>query len=205
MQLRTFAFRLLQDGMSLSPFVNRVGSNFALRHEHVRKLVCFPKPISNRCLDFIAVLDVNDVIHLGLRRGVASSHLGSLQRATEENAEFEKIPLGTHEEVAGFAREHDRFVRGVNPLIAQGNGRLAQPLPSVPQIVGEFPRQSRFSGRPTVVLFSVLDPLFAVVALSTGHTSELYWDCRGTGTTLSARRTCILIGKTFRRLVFVVR
>jgi hypothetical protein len=25
------------------------------------------------------------------------------------------------------------------------------------------------------VLFSVLDPLLAVVALSTGHTSELYW------------------------------
>jgi hypothetical protein len=60
-------------------------------------------------------------------------------------------------------------------LIAEGNGCLAQPFPSIPQIVGEFLRQSRFSGRPTVVLFSVLDPLLAVVALSTGHTSELYW------------------------------
>ncbi len=162
--------------MSLSPFVYRVGSNFALRHEYVRKLVCFPKPVSNRYLDLIAVLDVNDVIHLGLRCGVASSHLGSLQRATEENAEFEKIPLGTHEEVAGPAREHDRLVRSVNPLIAEGDGCLAQPFPSVPQIVGEFPRKSRFSGRPTVVLFSVLDPLFAVVALSTGHTANCNGD-----------------------------
>jgi len=66
-------------------------------------------------------------------------------------------------------------LRGVNPLIAGGNGCLAQPFPSIPQIVGEFLRQSRFSGRPTVVLFSVLDPLLAVIALSTGHISELYW------------------------------
>ena len=58
---------------------------------------------------------------------------------------------------------------GVNPLIAEGNGGLAQPLPSVPQILGEFLRQNRFGGRPTVVLFSVLDPLLAVVALATGH------------------------------------
>ena len=162
--------------MSPSPCVHRVGSNFALRDEHVRKLVSFPKPVGNRCLDFIAVLDVNDVIYLGLRCGVASSHLGSLQRATEENADFEKIPLGTHEKVAGLAREHDRLVRSVNPLIAEGNGGLAQPFPRIPQIVGEFLCQSRFSGRPTVVLFSVLDPLLAVVALSTGHTANCNGD-----------------------------
>jgi hypothetical protein len=141
-----------------------------LLRQHVGQFVGFPKPVSNRCLDFIAVLDVNDVIYLGLRCPVASSHLRSLQRATEENAEFEKIPLGTHEEVAGLAREHDRLVRSVNPLIAEGNGCLAQPFPSIPRIVGEFLRQSRFSGRPTVVLVSVLDPLLAVVALSTGPT-----------------------------------
>ena len=87
----------------------------------------------------------------------------------EENAEFEKILLGAHEKVAGLAREHDRFVRGVNPLIAEGNSGFAQPFPSVPQIVGEVLRQSRFGGRPTVVLFSVLDPLLAVMAFSTGH------------------------------------
>ena len=43
------------------------------------------------------------------------------------------------------------------------------------EIDEEFLRQSCFSGRPTVVLFSVLDPLLAVIALSTGHTSGLYW------------------------------
>jgi len=106
---------------------------------------------------------------------VNTSHLRSLQRATEKYAEFEKVFLRTHEEIARLARGHDRLVRGVNPLIAEGNGCLAQPFPSIPQIVGEFLRQSRFSGRPTVVLFSVLDPLLAVIALSTGHISELYW------------------------------
>jgi hypothetical protein len=164
-------------GMSPSPFLNRAGSNFALGREHIRKLIGFPKPVSNRCLDFIAVLDLNDVIHLGLRCGVASSHLGSLQRATEENAEFEKIPLGTHEEVAGLAREHDRLVRSVNPLIAEGNGCLAQPLPSIPQIVREVLRQSSFGGRPAVVIFIVLDPLLAVIALSTGHSPNSNSDC----------------------------
>jgi hypothetical protein len=159
--------------MSPSPFLNRVGSNFALGREHIRKLIGFPKPVSNRCLDFIAVLDLNDVIHLGFRCGIASSHLGSLQRATEENAEFEKFSLGTDEEVAGLSRKHDGLVRGVNPLIAKRNGCFAQPLPSVTQIIREFLRQSRFSGRPAVVLFSVLNPSLAVVALSTGHTSEL--------------------------------
>jgi pimeloyl-ACP methyl ester carboxylesterase len=43
--------------------VLRFGANLALQREHVRKLVGFLKPLSNRCLNFIAVLDVNDVIH----------------------------------------------------------------------------------------------------------------------------------------------
>ena len=98
--------------MSPWPHLRGVGSNFAFRREHIRRLVCLSKPFSDGCLDFIAVLDVNDVIYLGLRRWVASSHLRSLQRATEENAEFEKILLGTHEKVAGLARKHNRFMRG---------------------------------------------------------------------------------------------
>ena len=155
--------------MSLSPFLNRVGSNFAFGREHIRKLVGFPKPVGNRCLDFITVLNMDNVVHLGLRCVVASSHLGRLQPATEENAEFEEILLGTHEEVARLARERDRLVRSVNSLIAEGHGCLAQPFPSIPQITGEFLCQSRFSGRPTVVVFSILDPLLAVIALSTGH------------------------------------
>jgi len=104
--------------MSTSPCLYRMGSDFALRREHLRKLVCLPKPLGNRCLDFIAVLDVNDVIHLRFRSPVASSHLRRLQRATEEHADFEKVSLRTHEEVAGLAREHNRLVRSINPLIA---------------------------------------------------------------------------------------
>jgi hypothetical protein len=64
-------------------------------------------------------------------------------------------------------------VRSLNPLIAEGNGCLAQPFPSIPQIVRKFLRESRFCGRPTVVLVCVVNPLLAVVALLTGHTSEL--------------------------------
>jgi hypothetical protein len=161
-------------GMSPSSCLHKVGSNFALGREHIRKFVGFAKPVSNRCLDFIAVLDVNDVIYLGLRCGVASTHLGSFQRASEENAEFEKIPLRTNEEVAGVAREHDLLVRSVNPLFAKRNGCVPEPLPRIPQVMREVLRQS-FGGRPTVVLFSVLDPLLAVIAFSTGHISELYW------------------------------
>ena len=116
---------------------------------------------------------MDDVVDLGLRRPVNTLHLRSLQLATEEHAEFEEVSLRTHEEIAGLAREHDRFVRGVNPLIAEGNGGLAHPLPSIPQIIREIVSQGRFRGRPTVVFFSVLDPFLAVVALSTGHTSEL--------------------------------
>jgi hypothetical protein len=152
-------------------------SRARLQRQHIGQFVRLSKPFSNGCFDFIAVLDVNDVIYLRLRCPVASSHLRSLQRATEENAEFEKIPLGTHEEVAGPSREHDRLVRGVNPLIAEGNSGLAQALPSIPQIVGEFLRQSRFSGCPTVVLFSVLNPLLAVMTFPTRHASNSNGDC----------------------------
>src|SRR6516162_1609238 len=106
---------------------------------------------------------------LGLRRTVDASHLRSLQRATEKHAEFEKALLRTHKEVAGLAGEHDRLVRCVDPLIAKGSGSLAEPLPSILQILREILGQSHLGGRPAVVLLSFLDPLLAVVALSTGH------------------------------------
>jgi len=116
---------------------------------------------------------MNNVGELGFRRPFDPSHLRSLKRATEEHTEFEKVLLRSHEEVAGLAREHDRFVRGVNPLIAEGNGGLAQPLPRIPQIPREILGEGRFAGSPTVVLFSFLDPLLAVVALSPRHSAIL--------------------------------
>ena len=112
---------------------------------------------------------MNDVRDLGLRCPVDASHVRSLQRPTEEDANFEEIFLRTHKKVAGFTREHDRFVRGVNPLIPEGSSGLAQPVPCVPQIFREVLDEGRFGRCPTVVLFSLLNPLFAVIALSTRH------------------------------------
>ena len=119
------------------------------------------------------MLDVNDVIDLGFQARSSRRTRGAFTVRPRKMQSSRIVSLRTHEEIAELAREHDRFVRGVNPLIAKRNGCFAQPLPSVTQIVREFLRQSRFSGRPAVVLFSVLNPSLAVVALSTGHTSEL--------------------------------
>jgi hypothetical protein len=105
----------------------------------------------------------------GFRRPVGTSDLRRLDCTGEKDADFKKVLLRTHEEVAGLAREHDRFVRGVNTLVAEGNGSVAQSFPSVPQILGEIPSQSCFSGRPAVMLLSFLNPLLAVIALSASH------------------------------------
>jgi hypothetical protein len=54
-------------------------------------------------------------------------------------------------------------------LLAERYSGLTQALPGIAQILGEISRQSRLGRSPTVVLFSFLDPLLAVVALSTCH------------------------------------
>jgi len=102
------------------------------------QFVRFMKPISNGCLHLISVSDVNDVHELGFRRPVDPSHLRSFQGPAEEHLHIKEALLRTHEEVAGLAREHDRLVRGVNPLMSEGNGGLAQPLPSIPKILREL-------------------------------------------------------------------
>ena len=142
-------------------------------------MVRFVEPVGDRWLDFVAVADLNDVEELGLRGAVDAEDLRSLQRATEEDAEFEKALLGTHEEVTGFAREHDGFVRGVNALIAEGGGGFAQALPSVAEIFGEILGESGFGGGPTVVRFAFFDPLLAVVAVPSGHSAIV---CEGWAT-----------------------
>ena len=113
--------------------------------------------------------DLNDVKDLVLRCAIDSSHLRGLQRAAKEHADFEEVRLRTHEEVARLARKHHRFVRGVDPLISERDGSLAQPLPGVLEISREILRESRFGRGPTVVLLPFFDPLLAVVALSTCH------------------------------------
>ena len=60
-------------------------------------------------------------------------------------------------------------MRGVDPLIPERDGGLAQPLPGVLEISREILREGSFGRAPTVVLLPLLDPLLAVVAFSTCH------------------------------------
>ena len=106
---------------------------------------------------------------LRLRDAIGAADPGRLQRAAEEDADFEEAPLRPDEEVAGLAREHDRVVRRVDALLAELGGGLAQPLPGLAQILGEILRQRRLGRRPAVVRLALLDPLLAVVTLVAGH------------------------------------
>ena len=118
-----------------------------------------------RRLHLVAVLDVKDVEDLGFRRPVHPPDLRGFQPAVEEHADFEELLLRAHEEVARLPREHDRLVRGVDPLIAEGRGGFAQPLPGVPEILREVRGQRPFGRGPAVVRLAFLDPLFAVITL----------------------------------------
>ena len=69
---------------------------------------------------------------------ITAPDLRRLHRPAEEDADLEKALLGPHEEVAGLAREHDRVVRGVDALLAELGGGLAQPLPGVAQILRQI-------------------------------------------------------------------
>ena len=100
---------------------------------------------------------------------IDAPHLRRLQRAAEEDAELEEGPLRAHEKVTGLSREHDRLVRRIDPLIAESDGRFAQPLPGVSQVLGEILGERRFGRRPAVVLLAFVNPLLAVVALPAGH------------------------------------
>ena len=162
---RGLRFLLLRSGFRCRFGAGRAG----VRGQHVRQFVCLPKPVSDGRLHLVPVPDLNEVNDLGLRCAIDATHLRGLQRAAKEHADFEEVPLRTHEEVARFAREHDRFVRGVDPLISKRDGSLAQPLPGVLEISREILREGRFGRGPAVVLLPFLDPLLAVVALSTCH------------------------------------
>jgi hypothetical protein len=60
-------------------------------------------------------------------------------------------------------------MRGVDPLVSQRDGGLAQPLPGVLEISREILCEGRFGRGPAVVCLSFFDPLLAVVTLSTCH------------------------------------
>src|SRR5688572_12805467 len=86
-------------------------------------------------------------------------------RPAEKHAHLEGRSPRPHEEIARLSREHDAAAGGVNPLVAELRGRLAQPLPGIAQIVRQLVRQRCLGGRPAVMCFTRLDPLLAVVAL----------------------------------------
>jgi hypothetical protein len=113
--------------------------------------------------------DPQEMHELRLRALIDAPYLRRLQRTAEEHTHFEKAPLRSHEEVAGLAREHDRIVRRVNPLIAKLHGRLAQPLPGITEIFGQIAGQCAFGCGPAIVRFPFGNPLLAVITLAAGH------------------------------------
>jgi len=65
-------------------------------------------------------------------------------------------------------------MRRVDALFAELLGRFTQALPRLAQILRQVLRERRLGGRPAVVRFAFLDPLLAVVALSTGHATIMH-------------------------------
>ena len=72
---------------------------------------------------------------------IGAPHLRCVYRAAKKYAQLENLPLGPHEEVAGSTREHDRLVRGVDPLIPEADGGLAQSLPRFHQVLRQILRE----------------------------------------------------------------
>jgi hypothetical protein len=87
---------------------------------------------------------------------------------SQEDTHFDVILSRTYKEVAGFPREHDRVMRGVDTLLTESSRRFTQP-PRLAEIIGKTARQSGFRCAPAIMRFSLLDPLLAVVTFVTGH------------------------------------
>ena len=145
------------------------GRRGRFRGRRRRQVVRLLHPVGQRGLDLVPMPDLDEVRHLGLRDAIDATHLRRLQRPAEKDAELEEALLRPNEEVAGLAREHDRTVGRVDALFSQSHRGLAQTVPRVLKVLGEVPRERRLGGRPAVVRLALFDPLFAVVALSTGH------------------------------------
>ena len=111
----------------------------------------------------------DQVVQFRFRSLIYSPHLGSFEPPSQEDTQFEILLFWTHEEVAGFPREHDRVVRGVDTLLPESSRCFAQPFPRLVKIIGKMTRQSGFCCRPAIMRLSLLDPLFAVVTFVTGH------------------------------------
>jgi hypothetical protein len=113
--------------------------------------------------------DPDQVVKFRFRGLIYAAHLGSFEPPSQEHTQFEIFLFRTHEEVAGFPREQDGVMRGVDTLLAESSCRFAQPLPCLAKIMGKMTRQSGFCCAPSIMRFSVPDPLLAVVTFVTGH------------------------------------
>jgi hypothetical protein len=127
------------------------------------------EPGGERRFHFVAMPDLDQVRQPGLRAPHDAPDLGSVHGTAEKHTDFEKAPLRTNEEVAGLARKHDRVVRRVDSLLAEGRRALTQPLVRVLEILGQIRRERALRRSPAVVRLAFLYQLLAVVTLSRGH------------------------------------
>src|SRR5215831_13888178 len=111
--------------------------------------------------------DVNHMRHFKLRCLDCFANLRRLQRASQEEPNFQNFLLWADKEVTCVTGKHDRIVGSVYSLLAKGTRGFTEPLPGVQQVFREVGREVLFCGGPAVVLLARFDPLMAVVALST--------------------------------------
>ena len=150
------------------PWLRRLSAN-GCGGGWIGEVVGLAKPVRDRRFDFVTVSNRNNVGEFGFRRRLDAADLRRLHSAPEEDADLEVRSLWPDEEVARPAGEHDRVVRRVDALLTEVGRRLAHAFPGIAQVVSELVRQRRFGRRPAVVCLAFLDPLFAVIALSTRH------------------------------------
>ena len=137
--------------------------------QQLTDLISLTKPVGDWRLNLVPMREPEEVHQLGFRRRFDAPHLRSLQRAAQEYTDLEKLPIRAHEKVAGFAREHDRFVGSVYTLFSERCSGFAQAFVRVSKIVGKVSRESLLGCCPAVMSVARLDPLLAVVALIAIH------------------------------------
>ena len=118
-----------------------------LRRLRTGYFVRFLEPFSHRWFDLVTVPDLNDVRDLGGGDAIHAPNPRRLERPAEEHAHLEEVLLRPHEEVAGLPREHDRVVRGVDPLVSEGGRRCraAAPRPPADPLTGPGSTPLRWS------------------------------------------------------------
>src|SRR6266516_1125045 len=87
----------------------------------------------------------------------------------KKEPDLQKLLLRTDKEITGLAREHDRSMRGVDPLIAKLSRCFPQSLPGIDQVFGKITREVFFRRRPAIVRRTFFNLLLAVIALSGCH------------------------------------